>query len=108
VNKRTILALALFAAPAAVLAVHVARAGNAPNAPANSFQLLTGFSAKETCSCAFVVEQADDYCTTFGQQPGYNVTIAIDHTAKTVTSTFALAKRTARFADGVGCTLDGF
>lgn len=68
-------------------------------------QLLTGFSAKETCSCAFVSEQSDAYCKEFGAQDGFAVDIEIDRTAKTATSTFISATRTAKFVDGVGCTL---
>ena len=75
---------------------------------AAAVQILTGFSAKETCSCVFAVQQTDDYCTNFGQQSGYTLTITIDHTQKTVTSAFGAVTRTARAgADGTGCTLDG-
>jgi hypothetical protein len=74
-------------------------------APADVFQLLTGFSAKETCSCVFVVGQTDAYCMAFGQQSGYSVGIQIDHTAQTVTTSFLLATRVAR-AGATGCKLD--
>jgi hypothetical protein len=74
--------------------------------PANVFQLLTGFSAKETCSCAFVVEQTDDYCKAFGSQEGYDTTITIDHAAKIASSTFSGSTRTARFTDTEGCLVD--
>lgn len=73
---------------------------------ANIFQLLTGFSSKETCSCAFVVEQSDEYCNAFGQQPGYDVVIIIDHAKKTVTSSFGGVTRTATMKNGEGCTGD--
>jgi hypothetical protein len=69
--------------------------------------VLNGYGAKETCSCAFVVEQTDDYCKVFGQgSTAFQVTLAIDHGAKKVTSTFAAVTRTAHFTDGQGCTLD--
>ena len=99
---RVVLAVALAAALAIALLPR-ARAGGG----AGALQLLTGFSAKEVCSCAFVVEQTDAYCQAFGQQPGYDVTITIDRTAKTATATFLNATRTAHFVDGAGCTLDG-
>jgi hypothetical protein len=70
--------------------------------------LLTGFSAKETCSCAFVVGQTDDYCKAFGQQKGFNITITIDHTAQKITSTYQGLARTASAKQGAGCTLDAF
>ena len=73
---------------------------------ANIFQLLTGFSSKETCSCAFVAEQTDEYCKAFGQSAGYDVAITIDRTAKTVSSSFGGVTRTAAMKDGEGCTGD--
>jgi hypothetical protein len=73
---------------------------------ANIFQLLTGFSSKETCSCAFVVDQSDDYCKAFGQSAGYDVVIVIDRTAKSVSSSFGGVTRTATMKDGEGCTGD--
>lgn len=76
--------------------------------PVDLFVLLTGFSAKETCSCAFVVEQTDEYCTTFGQVKDFpSVVIHIDRAAKTVTSEVTGARtRTARFSATDGCLLD--
>lgn len=68
--------------------------------------LLTGFSAKESCSCAFVVQQTDDYCMQFGQVEGFEVDVAIDHEAKMVTATFNETARTAHFTDAAGCVLD--
>src|SRR5689334_20631339 len=68
-------------------------------------QLLMGFSAKETCSCAFVVGQTDAYCQAFGQQPGYTVTLTIDHQARTVTADVGIGMtRTARVTSGGGCS----
>lgn len=87
-----VVALLLFAAASA-------------RAEASLLELLTGFAAKETCSCIFVVGQTDDYCKDFGS-PSFPTTITIDRTAKTVTSSAGISSRTARFADGAGCTLD--
>jgi CubicO group peptidase (beta-lactamase class C family) len=70
--------------------------------------LLTGFSAKETCSCAFVVGQTDDYCKAFGQQQGFNLVITIDHSAQKITSTYQTLARTASAKAGAGCTLDPY
>jgi len=81
---------------------HQARAKNA-----DLFEILTGFSSKETCSCAFVIEQSDEYCTSFGKFTGYDLTITIDHTAKTATSNFAgQLARTSHFTEGAGCQVD--
>lgn len=73
---------------------------------ANIFHVLTGFSSKETCSCAFVVEQTDEYCTAFGQPAGYALTLSIDRSAKTVTASFGGVSRVARMKDGEGCLAD--
>jgi hypothetical protein len=70
--------------------------------------ILTGFSAKETCSCAFVVGQTDEYCKAFGQQQGFNIVIDIDHNAQKITSTYQTLARTASNKPGAGCTLDTF
>ena len=102
----------IFALSAAAL-VDTARADDAGDAgteggppPSTAFTLLTGFSAKETCSCAFDVQQTDDYCIAFGHQGDYTLSIQIDHAKKIVTSSFLDATRTAHFTDGVGCELD--
>lgn len=86
---------------AMVASAHRARARDA-----NTAEVITGFSAKETCSCVFVVDQTDAYCTAFGKPPGAQVSIAIDRTAKTVTSTASGISRTARMQAGEGCTVD--
>lgn len=83
-------------------------------APADISHILTGFSAKETCSCAFAVGQTDAYCKTFGQQAGFEaIVIVIDHTAKKVSATYSpptgtQVTRTATATTGQGCQLDAF
>jgi hypothetical protein len=74
--------------------------------PASAFELLTGFSAKETCSCVFVVEQTDDVCKEFGSLEGSELDIQIDRAAKSVSTKLLTSKRVARFVDGQGCQLD--
>lgn len=100
---RRSIALALFAA-AAIFASGEASAGSV----ANEFQLATGYAAKEACSCAFVAQQSDAYCTNYGVSPtGIAVKLAIDHTANTVTATFSTSTRVATFTSGKGCVLAG-
>ena len=70
------------------------------------FDVLLGFSAKETCSCAFVVEGTDEYCTAFGQAAGFSTALAIDHGARAVTATFQGISRTARADASGACLLD--
>jgi type IV secretory pathway TrbL component len=109
-----ILKRARIAATSAFLVVLATSLLPSPKASAGSgsagvIELLLGFSAKETCSCAFVVGQTDTYCQAFGQQKGYDgVTLTIDHAAKTVTSDAGTGKtRIARVVKGGGCLLDG-
>lgn len=75
--------------------------------PATVFQLLTGYAAKEGCSCVFVVGQTDSYCTAFAQAAGLTTTVTIDHTAQTLSASAAGTTRTARVVKGGGCQLDG-
>ena len=103
-RRAIVLAVALIGAPALLLSSDSVRADRT----ANLFELAAGFSAKEACSCAFVVEQTDEYCQAFGQIAGTSlaVDVAVDRGAQTVTSTISGISRTARFAAGAGCSLD--
>jgi hypothetical protein len=96
---RRFVALALLLTPI-VIASHDATA-----APAGVIDLLTGFAAKESCSCAFVVGQSDAYCIKFGMQSAFAATITIDHTAKTVSASAVGLTRTAHLGAN-GCLLD--
>ena len=89
------------AALAAVFGATRARATDA-----NPLAVGNGFSAKEACSCAFVVEQTDEYCSAYGQTGAFPSAITVDRAHKTVTSSFAGVTRVARFTDGAGCILD--
>ena len=83
-------------------------------APADISHILTGFSAKETCSCVFAVGQTDTYCKAFGQQAGFEaVVINIDHSGKKVTATYSpptgtSVTRSSTAATGAGCELDAY
>jgi hypothetical protein len=86
-----------------------ADAGGGVPGPVDAGHLLAGFSAKETCSCAFVDGQTDAYCNAYGQDAPFTSTITIDHAAKMVTAVsvdFGGVTRTAHAVDGAGCTLD--
>ena len=91
---------------AMIVGLAVGAPDRARAADATIFDILAGFSAKETCSCVFVTGQTDDYCGAFGQLQGYTVATTIDHTAKTTTAKFQSVTRTAHYDDGAGCTLD--
>lgn len=47
-----------------------------------------GFMAKETCSCAFVVNQTDEFCKTYGDLNAIPVKIAINRTAGNASAEF--------------------
>lgn len=81
-------------------------AGAANARPVTPIELMTGFAAKEGCSCVFVSEQTDAYCTAFAQPGQVPIAIAIDRAAQTVTGSVAGTSRTARFTPGRGCLLD--
>lgn len=82
--------------------------------PADISHILTGFSAKETCSCVFAVGQTDTYCKAFGQQAGFEaIVVVIDHNAKKVSATYSpptgvSVTRTATATVGQGCALDAY
>jgi hypothetical protein len=78
------------------------------DSPANELDLATGYAAKETCECVFVEGQTDAICTNYGVAPtGEAITMAIDHTANTVTASFVTSKRVASYMSGAGCVLAG-
>ncbi len=99
-----VLLASVFCAGAALVGATHARADESVDL--NYPELLTGFSAKETCSCAFVTGQTDEYCKVFGSQDGYAIDINIDRTAKLVSTTFISTTRTSHFVEGAGCALD--
>jgi hypothetical protein len=108
---RNLLLVPLALATLALLSGHAAQAddgGADSGGPVSTaYSLASGFSAKESCSCVFVVEQTDAYCKAFGQ-PSDSVApkVEIDHAALSVTASFLGATRTAHFVDGSGCALD--
>ncbi|MFO0742436.1 MAG: hypothetical protein U0270_41565 [Labilithrix sp.] len=91
----------------ATTAVLIGVSGAASARPVNPLELMTGFAAKEGCSCVFVSEQTDAYCTSFAQPGPVPIAVTIDHAAQTVTGSVAGVSRTARFSAGRGCVLDG-
>ena len=75
-------------------------------APAGLVEILAGFSAKESCSCAFVADQDDAYCKEFGQAGGIPVEVSFDRTAKIATAKVDVITRTAHVTEYGGCVLD--
>jgi len=78
-----------------------------PGPTSTADSIAAGVSAKESCSCVFVVHQSDAYCKAFGSPADYvTVNVQIDRAGMGVTSRFLEATRTAHYVEGNGCTLD--
>ena len=73
-----------------------------------SFPIMTGFSAKQMCTCLFVSgrEQKDIEANELGFFPIRFVKNEVNLHASSVTSSLlGMAKKTAIYRDGIGCTL---
>lgn len=70
--------------------------------------ILPGFTAKEYCSCRFVMGQTDAYCRGYVQQWLPISEITVDEAARTVTARGTGVLRSARWlSPRQGCRLDG-
>lgn len=69
--------------------------------------LVTGYTAKETCSCVFVMEQSEEFCRRWTRAAPDIATAHVDFENKTVkASALAFWDSTARFVDDRhGCVL---
>lgn len=69
--------------------------------------LVTGYTAKETCSCVFVMEQSEEFCQRWTQAAPAIATAHVDFEKKTVkASALSFWDATARFVDERhGCEL---
>lgn len=69
--------------------------------------ILPGFTAKEHCSCRFVMGQTDSYCRAYVKQWLPISELAVDDVSRTVTARGTGAIRTARWrSPREGCRLD--
>lgn len=82
--------------------------GDARSYEQNDLELLTSYTAKEACSCLFVLEQPADFCTVWTKQNPPLARIAIDREKKEVrASALVMWGATARFVDArEGCRLE--
>ncbi len=74
----------------------------------NDLELATAYTAKELCSCLFVMEMPEDYCAAWTRASPAVTKFTVDFNRKTVDTT-ALAEwgSRARFdSDKFGCVLD--
>ncbi len=74
----------------------------------NDLQLITAYTAKEMCSCLFVLEQPEDFCRTWTRQSPAIATYRVDRQAKRVeASALLLWGASARLVDAQrGCALE--
>ena len=69
--------------------------------------ILPAFTAKEYCSCRFVMGQSDEYCRGYVQQWLPISKIRVDEVARTVTARGTGVTRAARWlSPREGCRLD--
>lgn len=73
----------------------------------NDLRLVTGYTAKDACSCMFVMEQTEEYCRAWVKANPPLGRFTYDRNTKTVTSSAALLwSATAKYVDDVvGCQL---
>jgi hypothetical protein len=73
----------------------------------NDLMLVTGYTAKDACSCMFVMEQTEEYCRAWVKANPPLGRFTYDRNSKTVTSSAALLwSATAKYVDDVvGCQL---
>jgi len=51
---------------------------------ANDAEIVTAFTAKQTCSCVFVMKRSEDFCHGFARQDPEVTTTSIDRETKSV------------------------
>ena len=71
----------------------------------NDLQLVTSYTAKDACSCLFVMEQTEEYCRAWTKASPDVSKLTFDLQARTVESTaFLLWGAKVRYVDDVvGC-----
>ncbi len=74
----------------------------------NDLQLATAYSAKEMCSCLFVMEQTEPFCRAWTKANPNVARVRVDPDARTVeSSALLLWGARARFVDArTGCVLE--
>lgn len=74
----------------------------------NDLQLVTGYTAKDFCSCLFVMEQTEAYCRAWTKASPAVARIRIDERRKVVSASAAILwGAEARFVDAQqGCVLE--
>ncbi len=74
----------------------------------NDLQLATAYTAKEVCSCLFLLEQSEDFCRAWTKANPNVARFRVDRDTRTVeSSALLLWGARARFVDAAsGCVLE--
>ncbi len=74
----------------------------------NDLQLVTAYTAKDFCSCVFVMEMSEDYCRRWTAASPAVATVRVDYEERTVQTAAALLwGERARFVNArEGCILE--
>jgi hypothetical protein len=74
----------------------------------NDLQLVTAYTAKDFCSCVFVMEMSEEYCRRWTAASPAVATLRVDYEKRTVrTAAVLLWGETARFvSERDGCVLE--
>ncbi|HEX8820352.1 MAG TPA: hypothetical protein VF794_10535 [Archangium sp.] len=74
----------------------------------NDLQLVTSYTAKDFCSCVFVMEMSEDYCRRWTAASPAVATVRVDYQEHTVQTAAALLwGEKARFVNArEGCVLE--
>jgi hypothetical protein len=100
---------ALLAALCAAFALGGCGGGSDLNSYAsNDLVMLTAYTAKEACSCLFVMAQSEDYCRLWVRENPPVAGFSVDHESRTVASSALLfwGARARYVDDDFGCVLE--
>ena len=94
--------------PSLIIAATLGCAPAAGEYDNNDLELINAYTAKELCSCLFVMEQTEEYCRAWTKASPPIARPRIDYRAKRVSSSAAIIwGASARWVDAqAGCVLE--
>jgi hypothetical protein len=97
-----------FAFAVAAFAVSCAASSGCERYEANDLEILTAYTAKQICSCVFVMKRSDEFCNAWAKEAPDVKTATIDRDRKRVeTQAMSLWGARARYVDARhGCVLE--
>ena len=92
----------------AAVALALGVGGCVPGYDNNDLQLITAFTAKETCSCLFVMGMSEEYCKAWTKESPAVASWTADPAGKTVEASalYLWGARARYLGTEFGCTLD--